>query len=1041
MKNRTIITSPDYTWIENPSVTNAGQISPGVPVIPISNTAQHIQDSPFYLSLNGVHQFHWAPNLEEAPKDFFAFEIDTEKWSTIPVPGQWEIEGFGTPIYVNDRYPFERNPPHVPKFDNPVGTYRIFFDCPEEWNDRRIFLEIGAIRSASYFYLNETFLGFNKDSKTAVRFEITELIQKGENLLAIQATRYSDASYLECQDMWRLSGISRDVFLYSKPKACILDFKTNTSFIEMACAGDFELDVELENISEGHQLSVMIVDDLNEAVYHRQHDLGGKNNFSFKDVVDFIFPWTAETPAVYELQLSLKNKDGKLIELIKSPIGFRTVEIINAQLCINGTPLVIRGMNRHEHNEYRGQIVSEADMIADIKLMKAANINAVRCSHYPNQQRWYELCNFYGLYVIDEANIESHGMYTSEDSLAKDEKWTAAHLDRSKRMYHRTKNHPCIITWSLGNEAENGINFIETYNWLKKEDPSRPVQYEQAFEEENTDIVCPMYPTPDKLEIYAKSNPARPYIMCEYAHAMGNSVGNLKEYWDLIRHYNCLQGGFVWDWMDQGLAAETEDGRKYWKFGGDFGGKDIPSDGNFCINGVVAPDLTPHPAYHELKYFYQPVSFSWDKKNPTALVVRNEYQFIDLSHLDFDWEIKSEGQIIANGHFSTNCDAGEEVTISLEVFPDLMTIPSDVYLNIFGKIIKPDDEAKESQNQVDEEEEPTEFSQMSLRGFENGMEIIKEQFLIQPAQETLPEQNWETPTYQAGEAQNKDLFIFGDQQEFGIHRETGWLSRWEINKENILESPLTPNFWRAPNDNDFGWNMPEKLGIWKNALENVRLLDIKLTSDKIITHHHLPKVQVDWETHYKYTKEGTLEITTYFNPKDKNLPNLPRLGYLFQIKKYFTHLKFSGKGKYENYPDRHSSSFFDVYEQTVDEQYHSYIAPQESGYKTFVSWLEISDEKGRGFKISSGNRFGFSALPYSPTQLTRNNRDEKHHTDLIRENIVNVCVDSKMMGIGGVDSWMTEVLERYQVKAIAYNFSLMFKPNNLIKPHEPHKKT
>ncbi|MFK7946655.1 MAG: glycoside hydrolase family 2 TIM barrel-domain containing protein, partial [Saprospiraceae bacterium] len=601
-------------YYQNPEVFNIGQEKPRSNFIIFDNKSEvgkPWKESPFYQSLNGKWRFNWVRKPADRPIDFYKNDFDTSNWKEITVPSNWEIEGFGVPIYVNDRYPFERNPPFIPHEYNPVGSYKRTFTIPKNWKNRQVFLRFEAVKSAAYFWLNGEFLGYNQDSKTPIEFDITKHLIEGENQISVEVYRWSDASYLECQDMWRLSGMEREVYLWSAPKVHIRDFWAKADLLDnvgqtaspLPTDGLLSVEVEIVNFGSvlaGDKLLRLELFDQQKLVCNTDVEVMAKampfalrHHFNIKNIKK----WTAETPNLYDFRLTILDKsNGKIIETTGCKVGFRKVEIRNAQLCINGVPITIKGVNRHEHDEKTAHVIDEKLMLLDIEMMKKANINAVRCSHYPNAARWYELCDEHGFYVVDEANIESHGMYTSEQCLADDERWQAAHLDRIERMFERTKNHACIIVWSMGNEAENGQNFRVAYDWLKARDSSRPVQYEQAFEEANTDIVCPMYPTLKHLEAYAKSSPKRPLIMCEYAHAMGNSLGNFADYWEVINGYDCLQGGFIWDLVDQGLAAE-KDGQKYWKFGGDFTdkimGENVPSDDNFCINGLLFPDRTP----------------------------------------------------------------------------------------------------------------------------------------------------------------------------------------------------------------------------------------------------------------------------------------------------------------------------------------------------------------------------------------------------------------------------------------------------------------
>ena len=607
-------------------------------------------------------------------------------------------------------------------------------------------------------------------------------------------------------------------------------------------------------------------------------------------------------------------------------------------------------------------------MLLDIKLMQEANINAVRCSHYPNAARWYELCDEHGLYVVDEANIESHGMYISEENLADDETWKAAHLDRVKRMFERTKNHACIITWSMGNEAENGVNFYAAYDWLKNRDNSRPVQYEQAFEEANTDIVCPMYPTLEHLESYAQKQPHRPLIMCEYAHAMGNSLGNFEDYWEVINRYDCLQGGFIWDWVDQGLAAEKE-GKKYWKFGGDFTdefmGKDVPSDDNFCINGLLFPDRTPHPMYWEAKKVYQNVRFQrvgrFESVRP-LIRIKNDFDFTTLNDLEISWEVWCEN------------DGKRKVVKSRDFLIDLK--PQEV-------------------KNVTIDFENTDFNTKVEYFIDFKSKYGEEQFTL-----TKPDRSKRPVRFEPLD------FDFLYQ----------------------LKSKLRPNFWRPPNDNDFGNGMPERCAIWQHAGKQFEEISFEINADKTkaISKQYCQTIEAFFTYEFIGLPNNEIQVNCTFEPQRLDLPEIPRIGLYLPIDNAYQHVKYFGRGSVENYWDRKAAAPFGIYENTVWEQYEPYIAPQENGYRTEIRWLEITDNQGNSLKIKGIPSFNFSALPFSPEQLTRTNRGEKHTVDLKPENTTSLCLDYQQMGVGGVDSWGKMTLKKYLLEAKNVEFGFIF---------------
>jgi len=661
--NKNIIFDDENPFWENPEIFNLGQIKPHTNFISSLNVEEFYNvnnsqksNSKWVKSLNGKWKFHWVKKPVDRPKDFYKNDFDVSNWDEIDVPSNWELQGYGTPIYVNDSYPFPKNPPYIPHDNNPVGSYKKSFTIPADWDGKEIFIQFGAVKSAAYFWLNGEFIGYNQDSKTPVEFNITSLIekqakhlQKSENTISVEVYRWSDGSYLECQDFWRLSGMEREVYLWATPKTHIRDFFVKTDLDKDYVNALLQVEVEVENFDLEKKEKPFLVEcqlyDENQILLE-----ASEQNVDFQSDTNIIISlsnkiknpkkWTAETPNLYNLTLVLRNENNKVIQMIGCKVGFRKLEIKNAQLLLNGKAITIKGVNRHEHDEVNGHVITENDMLEDIKLLKQNNFNAVRASHYPNHSRWYELCDEYGLYVVDEANIEAHGMgscfsqpYDEEAHTSALPNWKAAHLDRVKRMLERTKNHACIIAWSLGNEAGNGQNMQTAYEWVKQRDDSRPVQYEQAGEAKNTDIVCPMYPKIATIIEYAERTNDRPLIMCEYAHAMGNSVGDLQKYWDAIERFPNLQGGFIWDWQDQGILAKTADGTAYWKYGGDFGGDDVPSDNNFCINGLVFPNRTIHPALLEVKKVYQNIKVEVVDLEKGMFRIHNLFDFSTLANV------------------------------------------------------------------------------------------------------------------------------------------------------------------------------------------------------------------------------------------------------------------------------------------------------------------------------------------------------------------------------------------------------------------------
>lgn len=1020
---------------ENPEIFNIGQEEPRAAFLPFETIAALQKNdqgqSPYYQSLDGQWKFHWVRSPEERPQEFYQSDFNDKKWNEIKVPANWELEGHGIPIYVNAQYPFPKDPPLIPHDYNPVGSYRKSFTVPKQWTDREVFIQFGSVKSAAHFWINGVYLGYNQDSMTPVEFKITPHLKAGKNAIAVEVYRWCDGSYLECQDFWRLSGLQRSVFLWSAPQLHIRDFFVQADLDEKYQNGLLNIEVELVKnksftLETGYSMRYMLLDKNQKKVAEgkqtiQQKKNGGFANLRFKEKVVNPLKWTAETPNLYQLVLQLVNENDKSIQTIGCKVGFRTIEIKNAQLCVNGVPIMVRGVNRHEHDENNGRVISEASMIQDIKLMKQYNINSVRCSHYPNMARWYELCDEYGLYVVDEANIETHGLgvelqffdYDKSVHPAHLPEWKAAHLDRVKRMFERTKNHACIITWSLGNEAGNGPNFYAAYDWLKSKDDSRPIQYEQADEERNTDIVCPMYPSIEHIETYAQKKPRRPFIMCEYAHAMGNSVGNLVDYWNMIHQYGCLQGGFIWDWVDQGIAAFSETGEKYWKYGGDFGPRGTPSDGNFCINGLVNPDRAPHPALWEVKKMYQAIRIEAIVNETTGMLrVSNEYGFISLEHFCLDWELWAEGSVLKSGkikNLDIKANQSKEYDLGFHLKNDFIAnMDKKVFLNCRIYTLNAD---------------PC---------LPKGHEIAKDQFLIlSPSIE-----NKYTSFGPALKIDNQldTLKIKGDGFTVRIDKKTGLFSSYIFQGQELISKALEPNFWRASNDNDFGCGMHRRTQKLRTAGRETSLEHFSHNEEagkgvKVQAALYIPTIECVFDLEYNVSRNGQIQVNCFFcvPPGNTLLKELARMGLFFQMPKEFNLVEWYGRGPHENYVDRKESAHIGIYQSTVKEQYYPYISPQENGNKEEVQYVKIYNSVGKGLKISDNQLFSFSALPFSPEELTQDRRGSMHTIDLSKEQkFTSICIDHKQMGIGGVNSWGEFPLEKYRIRPQNFAFSFTF---------------
>ncbi|RPJ01526.1 MAG: DUF4981 domain-containing protein [Candidatus Aminicenantes bacterium] len=1023
-----ISTAPSQTgpedW-ENPAAVRAGAEAPRATFVPFPDSASALRlspkESPRYLSLNGPWKFHWSPRPADRPLDFWKPSTDVSGWKETPVPSNWTSQGFDIPIYVNSSYEFARNPkpPYVPHDHNPVGSYRRTFTVPAEWAGMDVYLHFGAVKSFFYVWVNGEKLGFSKDSKTPAEWNITKLVKPGENILAAEVYRWSDGSYLECQDFWRLAGIERDVYLYAAPKVRIRDYEVKAGLDTGYRNGRLNVTVELAGIAakdasvgtvglslfdpsgrrvlSAKDLAVAEPDDAGPAVFH------------FEANVAAVRRWSAETPELYRLVLELRDASGKAIEAVTSKIGFRTSEIKDGHLLVNGAAVLLKGVNRHEHDPATGHVISEESMRRDIELMKQSNINAVRTCHYPDDPRWYELCDEYGLYVVDEANIESHGMGYGAASLAKDPAWGPAHIDRVERMVERDKNHPSVIIWSLGNEAGDGVNFEVAYAWLKKRDPSRPVQYERAELRAHTDIFCPMYDSIESMVKYASVKQTRPLIQCEYAHSMGNSTGNLQDYWDAIESHDQLQGAFIWDWVDQGFAAKNGKGESYWAFGGDYGPADVPSDGNFCCNGLVGPDRTPHPALFEVKKVYQFVKVAAVDLAAGRIELRNRYDFIGLDRFDLVWDLVADGKVAASGTVAKPAVAPHGSTVVRLPLPRTAPAPGKEYfLNVSLR------------------------TRESSHGVPKGHVVAAEQFAMPAAARASLTETSAGPA-PAVEDGPRFLRVAGGDFSIGFDRLTGDLDSFVSGGRELIASGIEPNFWRAPTDNDFGNQMPRRLAVWRQAslYRDLKSLGARESGDGRVTVavvYGLSRGLATQTLEYEIGGDGRIVLRSTLDLSEgAKLPELPRIGLKMALPAGFDRVHWYGRGPFESYWDRKTAAFVGLYEMTAAEPM-PYVSPQEYGNRTDTRWVAVRDGEGRGLLISGGPVLGFSAHPFWPEDLTQESRGSKHPPDIRRRDIVCLTLDHAQMGVGGDDSWGARVHPQYTLPAKDYSFQLTFRP-------------
>lgn len=970
-------------------------------------------DSPYVLSLNGDWKFNWVGKPAERPQNFYEVGFDDSDWATIPVPSNWEIEGHGQPIYTNMKYPFDKNPPFIAGFNgNPVGSYRTTFTVPEKWAGRTTEICFDGVESAMYLWCNGKKVGYSQGSRTPARFDLTPYLidDGGENQLAMEVYRWSDGSYLEDQDFWRLSGIFRDVYLEGISEKHLVDIECKTDLDDAYLDGTLSIDVT----TKGHvpKIEAELFDATGNEI--AEIEVAGKAE-RFKLMMTLKSPklWTAETPHLYRLVISIEGEGDEELESTALNVGFREVEIKDGVLLVNGKYVYMNGVNRHEHHHETGHTISRESMIEDIVLMKQNNINAVRTSHYPTCPDFYNLCDEYGLYVVDETNIESHGMEYGPASLAKHASWGPAHLDRAKRMVERDKNHASIVIWSLGNEAGNGVNFMANYDWIKDRDPSRPVQYEQAhYNKRNTDIRCPMYDKIDRIVKYAKGEMKgvavdRPLILCEYAHAMGNSVGNLKEYWDAIRSHRALQGGFIWDWVDQGLVKKIDDPAsgdpiEFFAYGGDFGDK--PNDANFCCNGLVQPDRKPNPHLLEVKKVYQRISTSHDAEKLETLQVTNAFDHQSLDHLELTWRIDVDGEAVKRGVKALPAiAAGETGEVTLPVVAPPALPGQEAILTVSYRL--KDDTAWAPDGHV----------------------VAWEQFVLPTADAAVDLTAGTEKATVEKTAENFRLAVAATRVV--VDRQTGLVASIEFDGDQLLSQPVTPCYWRQPTDNDHGNKMPKRLGRWKTYADERRLVECTATVNDegaavVQTKFDCEAGNVSEELTYTLSTNGQLTIRHNVSV-DEGVAELPRVGLVTEVPAAFSTATWYGRGPHENMWDRKTGAAVARHSMPAADLTHDYVRPQENGQRCDVRWLALNSPTDRGLIVEGDSLFEFSVRPYTDEQLEA----AKHPYEIQpSDDTLTLHLDHHQMGVGGDNSWGAETHPKYRLPPGDYDYTLTLKP-------------
>jgi len=975
-----------------------------------------------YIDLDGTWKFKWLEKPADIPEDFEKPDFSDNGWDNFSIPANWEMHGYGYPIYVNSRYDFdflmEPNPPIVPESYNPTAIFRRTVMIPSGWKGKEVFIHIGAAKSNLTVWINGEYVGYGEDGKLPHEFNITSYLKEGSNLIVLKVMRWSDGSYLECQDMWRISGITRDSYLVARNKVRLQDIEIIPDLDKEYINGSLKITPTFITGSGNEKLELQLIDGANTIA---TKEIPVSNETQGKAVVINVKnprKWSAEIPNLYTLNFVLKDNAGKIQEVIPKKIGFRKVEITNGHLLVNGKAVYIKGVDRHEVDPSTGQTLSHETMEKDIQTMKRYNINAVRTSHYPNDEYWYDLCDRYGIYLVDEANIESHGIgYNLSRTLGNKPSWLTAHLKRMQRMVERDKNRPSVIIWSMGNEAGNGYNFYEGYNWIKQRDPSRPVQYERAHVysrtplefEWNSDIINPMYASPKSLEDYAAIHPTqdRPVIQCEYAHAMGNSMGNFLDYWNIYRSNPDFQGGFIWDFVDQSFYKKKADGTTIYTYGGDYGPADVPSDKNFLDNGVFAPDRSPNPHAYEMKKVYQNILTTLKSEGSSKIEVEvyNEFFFKDLENVRMEWEIQGDGKSVSKGFVADlNIGPHERKTFALGETPS--SPAKEIFLNIKYKL-KSEEPFLPAGYVIANEQLQLRNNFANTLSIEGGKALVKDDSNNQL-------------TFRAG----KTLISFDEK--------TGFISKYVAGGINILKDGfyMQPDFWRAPTDNDMGADLQKKLQVWKTVTNNLPLNKINsetLSGNrvKVTANYDLPDVHASLAITYEFNDSGEMIVTqTLHADTTQEVPMLPRFGMMMVLPSGFNRVQYFGHGPYENYCDRNYASEVGIYDQSVAEQYYPYIRPQETGNKTGIRWYTLYDSKKNGIRIESNRLLEITSLPYLDSDLDDGlAKQQRHAGELPKRDLTWISIDYKQMGVGGINSWGSWPLEQYRLDYGDYNYS------------------
>jgi len=1023
-------------WNNNPDIFQVNRLDAHATLMPYRTIEQALQGdrsaSEWTVSLNGRWRFHWSDNPSNRVVDFYAAHFDDAGWTTIEVPSHWQLQGYDYPQYSNIRYPWSERedikPPYAPTKYNPVGQYTRTFTVPEDWSGQPVYISFQGVESAFYVWLNGELVGYSEDTFTPAEFDLTPYLKDGDNRLAVEVYRWCDASWLEDQDFWRLSGIFRDVYLYTTPAVHIYDFRANGDLDDHYENGKLGLEARIVRYGSGSaetkaRFEAMLYDENGNPVWDSPYSEAvtvggaGASDIRVQASVDVLKPrrWSAETPELYTVVLSLLGEDGGLIEAVSCKVGFRRFELKDGLMKLNGKRIVFKGVNRHEFHCDRGRAVDRDTMLQDILLMKRHNINAVRTSHYPNHPLWYELCDEYGLYVIDETNLETHGLWRYGQKELEDTvpgsrlEWRENVLDRTNSMLQRDKNHPSIVIWSLGNESFGGDSFIAMHDFLRMQDPSRLVHYEGTFHyppsAASTDMTSTMYAKPHEVEQYALSNPVKPYILCEYSHAMGNSSGNLSKYTKLFDRYSVLQGGFIWDWKDQAIRTTASNGTSYLAYGGDFG--ESPHDGNFCGNGLIFADGSISPKIHEVKKCYQNIEFSPANLAEGLIEVKNKFAFDRLTAYEWTWQLDVEGSCQATGMIAELVvEPGESSVLKLPI-AEALSLGEDnreAVLTV-GCRLKSD-----------------------TLWAASGHEIAWEQFMLRASGNVaMPSLLGESAALEMSESSDR-LSLSGTEFEAVFDTKSGTLVRYRFRGRDLFREGPVPNFWRAMTDNDLGNKLQERSGAWRLAGSNRVLRGMEVhrrSSDgvSVITNFDLPtSVTSQVEVSYQIDGNGRIDVELTLVP-GVSLPEIPEVGMMLALPASFDQLTWYGKGPHENYWDRAEGAKLGVYKSTVADQLTPYLRPQECGNKTEVRWLTLLDRNGIGLRVGGAPVVEANALGYSPYELEAHDHPHK----LPPSDRVWLRMNYRQMGVGGDDSWGARTHPEYTLYAnrpYTYRYSM-----------------